>query len=174
MKLVFACIFGAMILAGCASMSAPEPIAVATLNPTQGSTANGTVSFVQKGDQVLVDARVDGLSPGLHGFHVHEKGDCSAPDATSAGGHFNPGAKQHGQPGQSEHHAGDFGNLNANAAGNASLKLAIPTQELTLAKNAPHSVVGRALIVHTDPDDFKTQPTGNSGKRLACGIIKLQ
>jgi superoxide dismutase, Cu-Zn family len=144
------------------------------LKPTAGNSTNGTVSFVQKGEQVLIDARVDGLSPGMHGFHVHEKGDCSAPDAMSAGGHFNPHAAAHGDPGQAPHHAGDFGNLNADASGSAALKLAVPTKDLTLDKAAPHSAVGKAVVVHADPDDLKTQPTGNSGKRLACGVVMLQ
>ncbi|MGH8807080.1 MAG: superoxide dismutase family protein, partial [Noviherbaspirillum sp.] len=135
---------------------------------------NGSVSFVQQGEQTMVDARIDGLTPGVHGFHVHEKGDCSAPDAMSAGGHFNPGSKPHGDPAHADHHAGDFGNLAADAAGNAALKLTIPAKELTLASDAPHSVVGRALVVHADPDDLRTQPTGNSGKRVACGVVRLQ
>jgi len=123
---------------------------------------------------VLVDARIDGLTPGLHGFHIHEKGDCSAPDGTSAGGHFNPSGMPHGDPAQAGHHAGDLGNLRADAQGNAKLQMSIPTQEITLAANAPHSIIGRSLIVHADPDDFKTQPTGNSGKRVACGVISLK
>jgi Cu-Zn family superoxide dismutase len=176
MKLVSALMLGTVILSGCAGMSksAPAPIAVATLNPTQGNAAKGTVSFVQQGEEVMIDARFDGLPPGMHGFHVHEKGDCSAPDAMSAGGHFNPGSTPHGDPAHADHHAGDFGNLNADASGNATLKLTVPAKQLTLAKDASNSVVGRALVVHADQDDLKTQPTGNSGKRVACGVVSLQ
>src|SRR4051794_6438007 len=107
MKLISALMLGAVALSGCAGMSKPEPapIAVAVLNPTQGNGANGSVSFVQQGEQLMVDARIDGLTPGMHGFHVHEKGDCSAPDAMSAGGHFNPGSMPHGDPAHAEHHA---------------------------------------------------------------------
>lgn len=161
----------AVLLSACAGMSASTPVAVATLNPTQGNTAKGTVTFEQKGAQVLVDARIEGLAPGQHGFHIHEKGDCSAPDATSAGGHFNPAGKQHGDPAHADHHAGDFGNVVADASGKASLKMRL--SDTTLAKDAPNSIVGKGLIVHADPDDLKTQPTGNAGKRVACGVIQL-
>jgi superoxide dismutase, Cu-Zn family len=166
-------ICGTAMLAGCAAMSAPEPIAVGILNPTQGNTAKGTVSFVQKSGQILVDARIEGLAPGPHGFHIHEKGDCSAPDATSAGGHFNPGATPHGDPAHADHHAGDFGNLTADANGKAELKLTLPASQVTLGKDGPNSIIGKGLVVHADPDDYKTQPTGNSGKRVACGVIAL-
>jgi superoxide dismutase, Cu-Zn family len=175
MRFVIAAAACAVVLSGCASMSgngAPKPIAVSNLNPTQGNNANGTVSFIQKSDQILVDARFDGLTPGQHGFHVHEKGDCSAPDAMSAGGHFNPGGSGHGGPSHETRHAGDLGNLEADASGKASLQLTVPAKQLSLATEGANSIIGKALIVHADPDDYKTQPTGNSGKRVACGIIK--
>ncbi|HEY8608518.1 MAG TPA: superoxide dismutase family protein [Noviherbaspirillum sp.] len=174
MRLLTPLLLGSAVLAGCATTSEPTPIAIASLSPTQGNTTNGTVSFVQKGNQILVDARVDGLTPGPHGFHVHEKGDCSAPDATSAGGHFNPGNRPHGGPSHAEHHAGDFGNLVADASGKASLQLSVPASEISLAQGAPNSIIGKGLIVHADPDDYKTQPTGNAGKRLACAVIRLR
>lgn len=174
MRFVIVAAACAAVLSGCASTSGPKPIAVSTLSPTQGNNANGTVSFMQKGDQILVDARFDGLTPGQHGFHVHEKGDCSAPDAMSAGGHFNPGGTGHGGPSHESRHAGDLGNLDADASGKAALQLTVPAKQLSLSANASsaNSVIGKALIVHADPDDYKTQPTGNSGKRVACGIIK--
>jgi Cu-Zn family superoxide dismutase len=113
---------------------------------------------------------VRGLRPnGEHGFHVHEKGDCSSGDGMSAGGHFNPKGAPHGAPGGGAHHAGDMPMLKADAAGAA--KLAWEADELTVTEG-PASVVGRGVIVHRDPDDFKTQPTGNSGPRLACGVVK--
>lgn len=166
-------ILGAVLLSGCAGMSA-QPMASAPLNPTQGNTANGKADFRQQGDMVHVDVRVSGLTPGLHGFHIHEKGDCSAPDASSAGGHFNPGGRGHGDPAQADHHAGDFGNLNADASGTATLQLSFPTSQVALAKDAPNSIIGKGLIVHANADDYKTQPTGNSGKRVACGVIGLK
>lgn len=152
----------------CWAAGAAAQTAEAKLAPTQGNKASGTVTFTQKGNTVEVVANVTGLTPGGHGFHVHEKGDCSAPDATSAGGHFNPGGKAHGEPHRGEHHAGDMPMLMADAAGNAALKA-----ELTgpTVADGPASIVGKAVIVHASPDDFKTQPTGNSGARVACGVI---
>ncbi|PZP54525.1 MAG: superoxide dismutase, partial [Azospira oryzae] len=142
--------------------------ATAELKPLKGSGVTGTVNFTQKGSKVLVVASVKGLSPGLHGFHVHEKGDCSAPDGTSAGGHFNPHGKKHGGPHDAERHGGDLGNLNADASGNA--KLTLEVDGLSIG-SGPANIIGRSVIVHADPDDYKTQPTGNSGGRLACGVI---
>jgi Cu-Zn family superoxide dismutase len=105
----------------------------------------------------------------MHGFHIHEKGDCSAPDASSAGSHFNPGSKPHGGPSGGDRHGGDLGNLSADNYGTATVKLNV--EGISVAQGAPNSIVGRALIVHADADDLKTQPTGNSGKRIACGVI---
>ncbi|HTP47013.1 MAG TPA: superoxide dismutase family protein [Casimicrobiaceae bacterium] len=138
------------------------------LAPTAGNTAAGSVSFAQKGDKVTVTAKISGLSPGGHGFHIHEKGDCSAPDAMSAGGHFNPTGKAHGNPDSPDHHAGDMPMLQADASGNASL-----TAELSGVSIGTGSadIIGKSVIVHKDADDYKTQPTGNSGARLACGVI---
>jgi Cu-Zn family superoxide dismutase len=149
-------------------MQGGEPAAEAKLAPTQGNSAAGSVAFVQKGGKTQVVAKVSGLTPGPHGFHVHEKGDCSAPDATSAGGHFNPGGKKHGDPGSGEHHAGDMPMLVADAAGNAELKTELSSATVA---DGPNSVVGKAVIVHASPDDYTTQPTGNSGARVACGVI---
>ena len=120
------------------------------------------------GDKIRVVAEVNGLTPGAHGFHIHEKGDCSAPDGTSAGGHFNPGARPHGNPEHADHHAGDMPQLIANAAGVATLTAYLDGVSLGDEANG---IVGRSVIVHAAPDDFKTQPTGNSGARLACGVI---
>jgi len=145
--------------------------AEAELKPTQGNAANGWVKFTQQDGQLQIDADVKGLTPGAHGFHLHEKGDCSAPDGTSAGGHFNPGGQQHGDPAHAMHHGGDFGNLNADASGHATLHLSVPTSQISLDSGAANNIVGRGMIVHADLDDFVTQPTGNAGKRLACGVV---
>ena len=158
----------AALAAGCASMMPAEPGARATLAPTAGNQARGTVAFVTRGDKVRVTAQVAGLAPGPHGFHIHEKGDCSAPDATSAGGHFNPAGKPHGDPAAADHHGGDMPMLTADAAGNATLEATIDT--VTIGSGAG-DIVGRAVVIHKDPDDFRTQPTGNSGARVACGVI---
>src|SRR6266568_7707167 len=116
----------AVLLGGCiatcfAAASAQGQTATATLKPTAGNTVAGTVTFTKKGDKVLVEAKVSGLAPGGHGFHVHEKGDCSAADGSSAGGHFNPTGKPHGDPAAADHHAGDMPMLQADASGNATL-----------------------------------------------------
>lgn len=158
----------AVVLAGCAGSSYGDRTAEAVLKPTQGNAASGTVSFRQEGGSVQVTARVSGLTPGAHGFHIHDKGDCSAPDATSAGGHFNPTGKAHGHPDHADHHAGDMPQLMADAAGNATLSARLTG--VSIGEGAAN-IVGRGLIVHAAPDDFKTQPTGNSGARVACGVI---
>jgi Cu-Zn family superoxide dismutase len=141
--------------------------AMATVAPTQGSTVAGTVTFTAGKTGVHVVADLTGLAPGEHGFHIHEKGDCSAPDGASAGGHFNPGGHPHGAPG-AEHHAGDLGNITADAAGKAHLEADFPFMTLAGAD----TIVGRAVIVHAGRDDLQTQPTGNAGGRQACGVIK--
>ncbi len=161
-------------LGGCASLPASGQSAQAVLQATQGNTVSGTVRFTQQGDQLLMEATIAGLSPGPHGFHIHEKGDCSAPDATSAGGHFNPGKTEHGDPAHGAHHGGDFGNLNADADGKAVLRLSVLTSQINLSKDQSNSILGKGLIVHGGADDFQTQPTGNSGKRVACGVITAQ
>ena len=158
----------ALVTAGCTTMTSSSPKASATLAPTAGNRASGTVTFTPNGDRVRVVAKVTGLTAGMHGFHIHEKGDCSAADAMSAGGHFNPANKPHGNPAAGEHHGGDMPMLEADAAGNASIDFTLDTVTLD---GGPNTVIGRAVIVHKDPDDYKTQPTGNSGARVACGVI---
>ena len=159
-------------LAGCMSqggtVAKTMPGAVAQLKPTQGNTANGTVWFTQDGLRVDVRVQVSGLTPNQeHGFHVHEKGDCSAPDAMSAGGHFNPGGQPHG-PQSGAHHGGDMPSLKADAAGNAQASFQITGVSLGTGIDG---LIGRGVIVHAKPDDYTTQPTGNSGARIACGVI---
>jgi Cu-Zn family superoxide dismutase len=158
----------ALALAGCKSMSVRSPTAVATLGPTKDNTASGTVRFTQKGDVVLVEATVKGLSPGLHGFHIHERGNCTAADASSAGGHFNPGGAGHGGPGSATRHGGDLGNLEADAGGTAVYRVEVTGITLDASER---SIIGRAVIVHEKADDLATQPSGNSGARVACGLI---
>jgi len=145
------------------------PSASAQLMATKGNAVTGQVQFTQKGDKVLVTGEVRGLKPDAeHGLHVHEKGDCTSGDGMSAGGHFNPDGKAHGAHGHGEHHAGDVPSLKADATGTARFSFESSTISVGSGKA---DVVGRGLIVHRDPDDFKTQPTGNSGPRLACGVI---
>ena len=162
-----ATLLGAMVAAFLAA-SAQAQTATATLAPTQGNMAAGTVTFTQQADKVTVSAKVTGLTPGKHGFHVHEKGDCSAPDAASAGGHFNPTNKPHGLPNAPDHHAGDMPTLEADASGSATL-----TTDLVgvAIGSGATDIVGKSVVVHKDTDDYKTQPAGNSGARVACGVI---
>jgi superoxide dismutase, Cu-Zn family len=169
-----AALAAALALAGCQSaMQPPGEAARATaqLKPTQGSKTFGEATFEDLGNgRVHVVVNVQGLKPnGLHGFHIHESGDCSSPDAMSAKGHFNPTGMPHGNPMTGEHHAGDMPALSADAKGKAKLDTTV--SGITVAPG-PTSIVGRGLIVHADPDDYKTQPTGNSGARVACGVIQ--
>jgi Cu-Zn family superoxide dismutase len=159
----------ASVAAGCASMGMSPNSATADLAPTTGNSVRGTVTFTQDGDMVKVSANVSGLKPGAqHGFHVHEKGDCSSGDGMSAGGHFNPAGKPHG-PQSGDHHAGDMPNLVADASGNASATFTI--HGVSIGSGAA-DIVGKGLIVHRDPDDYKSQPVGNAGPRLACAVIR--
>jgi Cu-Zn family superoxide dismutase len=158
----------ALVLTACAS-TPPGPSASAALMATKGSTVTGSVQFTQKGSVVLVTGEVRGLAPHTeHGFHVHEKGDCSSGDGLSAGGHFNPNGKAHGSHDVSEHHTGDLPSLKADASGTA--RVSFESTTLSVGSGIT-DVTGRGLIVHRDPDDFKTQPTGNAGPRLACAVI---
>ena len=174
--LVLACI-AALAAAGCARMASwDSPYAPTTANaraalePTQGNSTRGAVSFSQRGDKVFVTANVSGLKPNAeHGFHVHEKGDCNSPDGMSAGGHYNPGGKPHGHYGGAERHVGDLPNLKADASGNA--KATFEVGGMTIGGGGA-DIVGKGLIVHRDPDDYKSQPAGNAGPRLACAVIQ--
>ena len=159
----------ALLLSACATMEPDGPAATAVVRPASGSQVHGSVKFTQVGNRVRVNAEIAALSPGLHGFHIHEKGDCSKPDGTSAGAHFNPHGKKHGGPESAERHGGDLGNLKADEYGKATLSLML--DGISVSKDAD-GVIGRGIIVHAGPDDLKTDPTGNSGGRLGCGAIE--
>jgi Cu-Zn family superoxide dismutase len=141
--------------------------AVAVLHPTQGNGVSGTVTFTRVDNGVEVEADLMGLSSGKHGFHIHEFGDCSAPDGTSAGGHYNPTGQPHAGPGQSKRHMGDLGNIEADNSGKARYKRV----DSHLVLNGPDSIIGRGVIVHGGADDLKSQPSGAAGPRVACGVI---
>lgn len=145
--------------------------AVAYLNPTEGNKTSGTVVLTAQNGSVMIMADFEGLPPGKHGFHIHEKGDCSAPDATSAGGHFNPDNSPHAGPDNppGQRHVGDLGNIEADSNGKAHYEREDPIVSL----KGPHSVIGKAVIIHADADDLESQPTGNAGSRLACGVIQV-
>ena len=168
-RLTFA-LTAAALLAACQSTPDPAPRATAALQPTKGNKAFGEATFEQAGDKVRVIVFAQGLRPDAeHGFHIHEAGDCSSGDGMSAKGHFNPHGKPHGDPKSAERHAGDLPSLKAAKDGRARLDVTVDA--ITLGAGAA-SIVGRGLIIHADPDDYKTQPTGNAGARLACGVIK--
>lgn len=143
--------------------------AIAVLHPTKGNAVMGTVRFevVEKGIRVVAD--ISGLIPGKHGFHIHEYGDCSSDDGSSAGGHFNPAGMPHSMPSSDKRHVGDLGNIEADSNGNAHLDYV----DTMISFGGPNSVIGRGVIVHEKEDDLKTQPTGNAGARLACGVIGI-
>ncbi|MCE5336192.1 MAG: superoxide dismutase family protein [Desulfobacteraceae bacterium] len=158
-------------LSGCARKSAETEAtkATAVMNPTEASKVKGFVSFAKDGKGLRIIADIQGLAPGPHGFHIHEYGDCSSPDAASAGGHFNPFDMPHAGPKVEKHHAGDLGNVEADKNGRAKLEIMVEG----LSLEGRNSVIGRSIIVHAQADDFKTQPTGNSGARVACGVIGI-
>lgn len=141
--------------------------AICVLHPTEGNDVRGTVTFTRNGSSIKVEAELEGLTPGKHGFHIHEKGDCSAADATSAGGHFNPDDSDHGGPNDQERHVGDLGNIEAGEDGRATLQM----EDSVITFSGANSIIGRAVVVHADEDDLTSQPTGNAGGRLACGVI---
>ena len=168
MKTPMILLASAALLGACASTT-PAPRASAQLQSTIGNPTSGSVNFVQAGNKVLVSGEVRGLKPNAeHGFHVHEKGDCSSGDGMSTGGHFNPTGAPHGSHGAGMHHAGDLPSLKADAAGVA--KFSFESSMIAVGSGVT-DIVGKGLIVHRDPDDYKTQPTGNAGPRLACAVI---
>jgi Cu-Zn family superoxide dismutase len=146
--------------------------ATAELKPTEGNNATGTVTFTSVDGGVQIVADLEGLEPGKHGFHIHESGDCSAPDAESAGGHFNPDGSPHGAPDNpaSQRHVGDLGNVEADADGKAHYE----STDQVISMEGENSIVGKAVIVHARSDDLQTQPTGVAGPRLACGVIQAR
>ena len=172
-SLAFLAVLATVSIAGCSSTSDSTGVAstdeylIARVEPTQGSTARGEVRFYRASSGVRVVASFEGLTPGTHGFHLHETGDCSAPDAASAGAHYNPSGAPHGAPEApaAARHMGDLGNLEAGADGKA-------TYERTDAVLSYDSLRGLAVLVHASPDDLTSQPAGNAGARIGCGVIR--
>ena len=177
-------LFMLALLVGCASGSgsgeetpapaAPEPAAApktanVTLEPKSGSNLTGSATLTQVGDTVRFELHVNGAPDGQHAVHIHENGDCSAEDGTSAGGHWNPTGENHGQWGSPPHHLGDIGNMTVEGGhGTISLEAA----PWTIGDGSSTDVVGKAIIVHAEPDDFTSQPTGAAGGRIGCGVIE--
>ena len=171
MKPLIATIAAGVVLAACqTTLPPPEALrATAQLQPTKGAKTFGEATFEQVGDKVRVVVFVQSLTPGQqHGLHIHEVGDCSG-DGMGAKDHFNPHGKPHGNPSGSDRHAGDLPALTANKSGRANVQV---DMDVITLRPGPANIVGRALIVHAGPDDYKTQPAGNSGARIACGVIR--
>jgi superoxide dismutase, Cu-Zn family len=166
---------GAVVTAAFAfAQSAPAALtpttrAICVLQPRSGSNVTGKVMFFAEEGGVRIEAELQNLTPGLHGFHVHEWGDLDCADGKCTGGHFNPTGANHGGPDSETRHVGDLGNIEANDAGVA--KYSRVDRHLSL--DGIHSIIGRGLIVHADPDDLTSQPTGNAGGRIAAGVIGI-
>lgn len=141
------------------------------LKAALGGDVAGALDLVSSDGAVVITGLVTGLKPeSEHGFHIHEKGDCSSPDFKSAGEHFNPTSEPHGNPSAAPHHRGDIPNLRANNEGKADVNARV--EGVTLGDKGPNDIVGRAIIVHEKLDDYQTQPAGNSGDRMSCGVIE--
>jgi len=172
MKTTIAAASALILLTACETMPTDAPlIASAALKPLKGSKTFGEVTFEQVGNKVRVVAFVQNLKPGEeHGFHIHEVGDCSSDDGMSTKGHFNPFGKRHGHYNTPDRHVGDLPSFKANKAGRANVQIEL--DQLSL-RPGPGNIIGRGVIVHAGPDDYKTDPTGNAGARIACGVIRL-
>lgn len=161
---------GLLVLAPLAATGADIPAqAKATIEARSGSTVTGTATFTEFANGVKVVVHLEQAPPGTHGLHIHEKGDCSAPDAMSAGAHFNPAGNPHAGPLDKARHNGDFGNIEIGQDGKGHREL---VDDLVTVRPGPTSVVGKSVIFHEQTDDLKTQPAGNSGARLGCGVIQ--
>ena len=149
----------------------PAKQANAMISASNDSGLTGMAVFTQNGDQITLTAEIQGASPGLHAIHIHAYGDCSAPDGTSAGGHWNPTDVAHGKWGEGEFHLGDIGNITVGEDGTGRITLTTDLWEIGTGSHI--DVVGRSIIVHADADDFVSQPSGNAGARIGCGVIIL-
>ena len=170
-KIIVLAVIALGIIVACKSGSGSKSNALTiNLEPKSGSNVTGTATFSEKNGVVSFEAKLSGLKPGVHGIHIHEKSDCSAADATSAGGHWNPLHVKHGKWSDTEHHKGDIGNFTADENGTATITL--KTDEWCIGcGDVNKDILGKGLIVHDKADDFVTQPTGNAGARVACSAI---
>lgn len=149
------------------STSSIRQQATAILSPTIGNTTAGSVTFSQQVKGILINAKLTGLTPGSHGFHIHETGDCSSGDGKSAGGHFNPNSVDHAGPEATTRHIGDLGNITADENGNAVYE----RLDTVVSFSGTNTIIGKGFIVHAGADDLTSQPTGAAGARVACGVI---
>jgi Cu-Zn family superoxide dismutase len=170
-KTVLSVVCGTLLAAGCAGAPEDKEVsATAKMQPRSGSNVSGNLTFTQIGDLVRVTGEITGHTKGPKGFHIHEKGDCSDDKAMNTGGHFNPTKHKHGGPYDPEKHSGDLGNITFNADGAAKVNFTVG--DISVSKDKANGIIGRAVIVHATVDDLKTDPTGNAGGRLACGVIQ--
>ena len=166
-----------LLLTGCEMIDktgilpSPSKQAIAVINSASGSALTGMATFTQTGETVMFHIEIKNVSPGLHAVHIHEKGDCSAPDGKSAGGHWNPTNVAHGKWGEGEFHLGDIGNIDVGEDGIGVTELS--TELWEIGTGSIYDIVGKGLIVHADADDFVSQPSGNAGARIGCGVIEL-
>ena len=169
MKKTLIALAATAMVSACASSKGP--MAMAMLHPSGSQTARGSVHFQDAGDQG-VEVKVDlvGVPPGVHGFHVHENGDCGN-NGANAGGHFNPMTMPHGAPEAVSHHAGDFGNVTADDKG--EVHTTFTTHSISLKEGQSNYVVGHAVVLHGNPDDLTSQPAGNAGPRISCGVTTV-
>ncbi|MET0291584.1 MAG: superoxide dismutase family protein [Steroidobacteraceae bacterium] len=145
----------------------------ASLTSAAGASAKGDLELKSEGLAVRIRGEITGLTPGKeHGFHVHEKGDCSLPDFSSAGEHLNPAKEPHGGPKAAAKHLGDLPNLKADESGHVAVDVSLEGATLEDKDGGPNQILGKALVVHAMPDDYKSQPAGDSGARIACGVIR--
>jgi len=173
-----------LLLVACASTPPPPPappappvrstaqMAEANVSPASASLVSGRLALVPEGSGVRISGVIGGLPRSRQAaFHVHERGDCSAMDASSAGAHFDPTHAKHGRSGHGPHHAGDMDNLLADDKGVANVNVLLP--QVTLGGGAANDIAGRALVIHAGADDYRSQPAGNAGARVACGVIRV-
>lgn len=163
---------GAKNLASKSDEGVEQAFATAVLEPKSGSKAHGTAWFKKIKDGLQIIVAINNVEPGLHGIHIHEKGDCSAADASSAGEHFNPAHLSHGSPNPLMFHAGDLGNINIDTNGHGTLNLVIPTTNFHPDFLDWSGIIGKSLVLHSKADDLVSQPSGDSGSRIACGVIQ--
>lgn len=161
---------GVLLVAGAAWAAPNQPVAHADLKNANGEQV-GTATFKQVKDGVAVSVHVNNVKPGVHGIHIHEAGKCDAPGFTTAGGHFNPGKKHHGMENPQGMHMGDLRNITVAANGKGTLKETVKGVTLGPGENSLFHEGGTALVLHADPDDMKSDPAGNAGARIACGVI---
>ncbi len=163
----------ASVGASATQLNATGRTAVANISSASGSGLTGTATFTEEGGKVKLVLTVDKASPGPHAVHLHQNGDCSAPDATSAGPHWNPTKQPHGKRGEGSHHKGDMPNMEVGQDGKGRLELTVDGWTIG-GSDTTTNVVNRAIIVHAKADDYKSQPAGNAGDRVGCGVVTMK